>query len=259
MKKRIRLKKRFFLINKKIKVKSFSFILFIFIMLFITLIYTLNFISKSVTPTLINYAELEINRFSGLIINRAISSYVSDDVNIEELFIITKDNDGVIKTIDFNPLLVNTLLSKVTYEIQANLKNIIKGNIADVDILDGSFSDYDLEKLKNGIIFEIPGGMIFKNSLLSNLGPRIPVRLNLVGDVVSNINTKITNYGINNALMEVNVNIELTEQVILPFASKQVPYNVQVPVAIKMIQGTVPNYYFNGMDQKSPNVSIPIE
>jgi len=39
--------------------------------------------------------------------------------------------------------------------------------------------------------------------LLSNLGPKIPVKFDLVGEVIINIETKITNYGINNAMMEI--------------------------------------------------------
>ena len=77
--------------------------------------------------------------------------------------------------------------------------------------------------------------------------------------MISNIETKITNYGINNAMMEISVNIELSEQVILPFVSKKIVYNVNIPIAIKLIQGTVPNYYFNGLSRNSPNVFIPME
>lgn len=216
-------------------------------------------LNNKLTPTLINYAEVEMKRFSGLIINKAISNYALNNDNIDDLFIITKDNDGVIKTIDFNPIMVNKLLAKITEDIQINLKNIINGNVDSLTDTTNLLSSYDESKLKKGIIFEIPSGIVFKNALLSNLGPRIPVRLNLIGDVVSNINTKITNYGINNAMMEVNVNIELNEQVILPFVTKQITHTTQVPISIKLIQGIVPNYYFNGIDKNSPNLAIPME
>ena len=95
--------------------------------------------------------------------------------------------------------------------------------------------------------------------ILYYLGPKIPVRLNIVGDITSNIKTKVTNYGINNALVEVFINMQIDEQVILPFSSKKISITNDIPVAIKMIQGTVPNYYFNGLEQESPIVSLPIE
>lgn len=230
-------------------------------MLFITLVIplSLSYINKKINPILINYAEIEIKRFSNLIINRAVSEVLSDDLKIDELLIIDKDNKDEIQTIDFNPILVNQVLTKVTHNIQLNLKNIVNGKIDKVDIFDEAIDNYDLDKLRRGIIFEIPSGVISSNSLLSNLGPKIPVKFDLVGEVISNIETKITNYGINNAMMEISVNIELSEQVILPFVSKKIVYNVNIPIAIKLIQGTVPNYYFNGLSRNSPNVFIPIE
>ncbi len=105
----------------------------------------------------------------------------------------------------------------------------------------------------------MPSGIVTNNALLSNLGPKIPVKFELVGDVISNIDTKITNYGINNAMIEISVNVQLNEQIILPFISKRISYTTNIPIAIKLIQGTIPNYYFNGMNKSSPNVFIPVE
>lgn len=206
-----------------------------------------------------NYAETEIKRFSNLVINRVINEVINDDLDLNELLIITKDSTNEIKMIDFNPIVVNQLLTVITTNVQKNLKNIVNGQLDKVDIIDESFTDYNLEKLRHGIVIEIPSGVILNNSLLSNLGPKIPVKFNLVGHVASHINTRITNYGINNAMMEVSVNVELSEQVILPFTSKQVNYNVNIPIAIKLIQGVVPNYYLNGINTNSPNFLIPVE
>jgi sporulation protein YunB len=218
-----------------------------------------KFINNKVTPVLMNYAELELRKFSTLIINKAISKQISDDMNIDDLFIITKDGSGEIKTIDFNPLIVNKLLTLVTNSVQLNLKYIEDGELELMDIPNNVLVDYDKSNLKKGVIFEIPSGIVFNNSLLSNIGPKIPVKLNLVGDIVSNIKTQVTNYGINNAMIEVSINMEVTEQVILPFASKKITVITNIPVAIKLIQGSVPNYYFNGIDKMSPNLSIPVE
>ena len=167
-----------------------------------------------------NYAEMELKKFSTLVINKAISKQLSDDMDITELFLITKDSTGEIKTIDFNPLIVNKLLTLITNTVQLNLKKIEEGNVEELNIPDSVTIDYDEAKLKKGIIFEIPSGIVFNNAMLSNIGPKIPVKLNLVGDIVSNVNTRVTNYGINNALIEVSINMSVTEQVILPFASK---------------------------------------
>ena len=136
-----------------------------------------------------------------------------------------------------------------------NLKNLEEGNLDLLEASDDVLIYYDKENLKKGIIFRIPSGIVFNNSLLTNIGPKIPVRFTLVGDVLSGINTKVTNYGINNALLEVSVNIKLTLKVILPISTKEVNVETNVPIAIKMIQGNVPNYYSNGLNS---NFSIPL-
>ena len=70
--------------------------------------------------------------------------------------------------------------------------------------------------------------------------------------------TKITNYGINSALIEVNLEIKIKEKIILPITSKEIEVIQNTPIAIKLIQGTVPNYYSNGIN-KNETFSIPLE
>ena len=225
----------------------------------IVLILSFKMLNKKVSPVLFNYAELEIKRLSTLVITKAVSKHVTEDLDIEKLFIITKDDNGEIKTIDFNSALVNKFLTTTTNSVQISLSQIEKGDINTLHLSDEVEIEFEKDKLEKGIIFEIPMGAIWQNSLLSNLGPKIPVRLNIVGDITSNIKTKVTNYGINNALVEVFINMKVDEQVLLPFTSKIITIASDIPVALKMIQGTVPNYYFNGMEQQSPIVSLPIE
>ena len=95
------------------------------------------------------------------------------------------------------------------------------------------------------------------NSFLSNLGPKIPVKINLVGNIISGVETKVTNYGINNAMIEVYVHLQVNIQVILPFLSDTVQVDTLVPIAMKLIQGSVPNYY--GGNLSSPLLSLPVE
>ena len=188
-------------------------------------------------------------------INKAIEKNVATDLVIEDLYIVSKKENNEITSVDFNPAIVNKVLTKVTSSVQMNLKNLEEGNLDLLEASDDVLIYYDKENLKKGIIFRIPSGIVFNNSLLTNIGPKIPVRFTLVGDVLSGINTKVTNYGINNALLEVSVNIKLTLKVILPISTKEVNVETNVPIAIKMIQGNVPNYYSNGLNS---NFSIPL-
>ena len=242
-------------LRKKIVIKKINLLIFSFVLVFIIIILLFKIINERINPILFDYATLESRKFASIIINKAIEKNVATDLVIEDLYIVSKKENNEITSVDFNPAIVNKVLTKVTSSVQMNLKNLEEGNLDLLEASDDVLIYYDKENLKKGIIFRIPSGIVFNNSLLTNIGPKIPVRFTLVGDVLSGINTKVTNYGINNALLEVSVNIKLTLKVILPISTKEVNVETNVPIAIKMIQGNVPNYYSNGLNS---NFSIPL-
>ena len=242
---RIRLKKR-------IKFKNSILVI---ILLIISIFLALKFINLKINPVLLDYANMEARKLASIIINDAINKNFKD-INIDELFIITKE-ENEIKAIDFNPIIVNQVLTNTTTLIQTNLKYLEQGKIELLNLNTDALIDYNTDKLRQGIIYEIPSGVIFGNSFLANIGPKIPVRFSLVGDIVSYVNTNVKDYGINNALIEVNIVLELSEQLILPFVTDKITIDTTIPVALKLIQGTVPNYYLNGL-QNSPAITLPI-
>lgn len=251
MKKRIHLKRKFSFFEKKI-----NFVIFIVIMLIIMIVLILNFISLKVNPVLLDYAQMEARKIASIIINDAVNQNITNDIDVEELFIITRDTNNEVKTIDFNPIIVNQILTETTILVQSNLRYLEQGKVDMLNLTNNALIDYNQDKLKQGIIYEIPSGVIFGNSFLANIGPKIPVKFSLVGDIVGYINTNVTDYGINNALIEVNIVLELSEQVILPFVSEKITIDTTIPVALKLIQGSVPNYYLNGLN--SPSFALPI-
>ena len=251
MKKRIHLKRKFSFFKKKI-----NFVIFVVIILIIMIVLILNFISLKVNPVLLDYAQMEARKIASIIINDAVNQKITNDIDIEELFIITRDTNNEVKTIDFNPIIVNQILTETTILVQSNLRYLEQGKVDMLNLMNNALIDYNQDKLKQGIIYEIPSGVIFGNSFLANIGPKIPVKFSLVGDIVGYINTNVTDYGINNALIEVNIVLELSEQVILPFVSEKITIDTTIPVALKLIQGSVPNYYLNGLN--SPSFALPI-
>lgn len=242
-------------LRKKHIISKKNIFIFTLILIFINLVFIINFIGNKITPGVVSYAETELEKFTTRIINSVISTEIKD-ISLEELFIITKDNNDYIKTIDYNPIVVNGVLSNITTKVDRLLRNVENGeNLFELsnDVLE----NYDIEKLKKGIIFEMAITTIFDNPLLSNLGPRIPVRIFMLGSTSSNINTKITNYGINNALIETSIVIDLKLQIVLPYKTEKVNFQNSIPISLKLIQGIVPNYYFNGIDKNSSSFIVP--
>lgn len=220
------------------------FLILIIILIPINLI--LNYINKKISPKLTNYAELEIRKISNLIITKSITKESLEKININDIFIINKNNNNEILTVDLDTIKINNLIREATINIEENLKQLELGNI----------NEYN--ELKKGVVLEIPLGQIYNNFLLNSRGPKIPVKLKIIGDMEMETKTKVTNYGINSALIEISLETRIKEKVILPITSKEIQVTQSTPIAIKLVQGTVPNYYSNGIN-KSETFSIPIE
>ncbi len=236
------------IIFKKTKWNLFVLTLFL---LGMALFFSFKIINTKVTPVLLTYAESKATKIATLLITQAVNDKVLNMMDVEDIVITSKDDGGFVREVDVNPISVNKLLNQITNYVQEYLEKVEAGNIDSLGVSDTIFSNYDLHKLKQGIIYEIPSGVVFKNSLLSNLGPKIPVRINLVGDVTSDIQTKVSNYGINNVFLEVIVYVEVSIQVLLPFASKTVQANTNIPIVMKIIEGSVPNFYYPSLTNKT--------
>lgn len=242
MKRKIRLKKRGRIKINKLTISIILVIIFLLLWFFI--------FNKELLPILSNYALVETKNISTKIINEAVTKKIAKEEYLNDLVETTLNKNGEIVSVDFNPVYVNKALSTITNEVQNNIKKIEEGNV-----------DFDSEIIKNNndLIFEIPFGIVFRMPILADLGPKLPLKTKIIGNVISNINTKITNYGINNAMLEIYIEVEVSEQILLPFISKKTTVKENIPVAMKVIQGTVPKYYGGSMNNNSSMFSIPIE
>lgn len=238
MYKRIHLKKK-----NNHRFRNILGITFLFLAIAITI--SFKIINKKVTPILMEYAETECTKLATLIITQAVDNEVFANIETNDLFDIEKDSNNNIKTIDFNSVKINKMLNLITNSIREYLEELEEGNIEKLEVNKIIFDNYKYDNLKKGIIYEIPSGIIFNNSILSNLGPRVPVRMNLVGDIETNVETSVTSYGINNALLEIIVNVKVSLKVILPFSSKNITTTTDIPIALKMVSGEVPSYYYS--------------
>ena len=256
MKKKIHLRKKYIL---KLKRNKKNIFLLSIIMVIIISYLIIKIIGDLAVPPLKKYAKSEANKLTNIIVTRTIDKIVNNELDVDKLYIVNKDSNNNINMIDFNTIQVNSLLTNVMTQIQNNLQNIQDGNLDKINIEELGLEKYDKNNLEKGIIYRIPLGIISNNTILSNLGPTIPVKVNLNGEISGNISTKVTNYGINNALIETIINLEINQLVMLPISSELMKVTANIPIAMKLVQGIVPNYYFNGIDKNSNTLTVPIE
>ena len=239
------------ILKRKNKRNNISFLILLIITLVIILSFMfINYYSKKAYPILKSYAEAETKKLTILIINKAVTKQLYN-MDVEELFKVTYNKDGEIILIDFDTKKTSKILSNMTSLVELNMRAVEEGKIDMLELPENSLSNYNMDLLSKKIICEIPFGLTTGSSLLSNIGPKIPVKISLVGDVSTNFSTEIVEYGINNVLLKVIVNISVTTKVILPITSEDLTINANIPIGMKVIQGKIPNYYLNGFTTKS--------
>ena len=235
--------------KEKKKKKKFCLLIIIFIMIITSTFYFIYYYSNKSIPLLLAYAEAETKKLTILVINKAVTKQINN-IEVSEVFDIHYNDDGEIQLIDFNSQNTAKILSIMTSLVELNLRAIEEGKIDMLELPENSLSEYNLELLDKGIILEIPLGIVTNSALLYNLGPKVPVKLSLVGDVSTGFSTEVVEYGINNALLKLMIDIKVDTKIILPIVSDTITIDCSIPIAMKVIQGKIPNYYIDGVTTK---------
>ena len=159
--------------------------------------------------------------------------------------------------IDFKAKKVNQLLEKTTKRVQKRLVDLENGNIKELD-MSNTFKGMKFKEIKSGVVCEMPMGSLFSNAIYSHNGPVFPLKLNFIGDVTSNLKTKVETYGINSVYLEVSIHIEVEERITMPLFTDSSKVSVDIPLTVKVIQGSIPNYYLSSIEKDSSLFSLPI-
>lgn len=229
--------------------KKKIFILSNVLILFLTVV-TLFFINYCLKKNMVEYLNLIANKITKYIVNYA---YESFEYSTKDLYEIIRNSDGEIKTIIYNTDKVNDLLSVITDNIYEFFREVEIGDLRGMNLEGNILTGRDTTTDYDGIILEVPFGTVFKNFLFSSLGPKIPVKVSLTGDFESRISTSVQEYGLNNALITVNVDLKVSERVVMPFFSDNIVVDNQIPIAISLVNGQIPNYYLPSFSNKINN------
>lgn len=201
--------------------------------------------NKNVSDNLLEISSLELNRVMYSLITDRINNKVLNTDTLNDILIINKNKNDEILYVDFDLDKAYKVLDNVSNILTSSFKKIENGEVS-VGYLDESLS-HDV----NGMILNVPIGSTLNSIYFYNLGPKIPVRINFIGNVLTNLQTKVTNYGLNNALVEVFVYIEFNCNILAPFKTKDINLKYDAVIASMMIEGEVPNFYSGAIERTS--------
>lgn len=236
--------------NKNVlnRIIVFTIVLILFITFFL-----LSRFNKNISSNLVKISESEITRVIYRFITDKINNEILNKDTINDILIINKNENDEIVYVDFDLDKAYKVLDLVSDTLTNSFKRLDNG-LVDV----AYFDDYLSHKV-NGLTLNIPFGSVTNSSYFYNLGPKIPVRINFIGSVLTNLVTKVTDYGLNNVLVEVFIYIEFQSDIMAPFKTKEIKLKYDAVIASKMIEGRVPNFYNGSMEKQSKIYSKNID
>ena len=200
-------------------------ILFTIVIILVLSFNFLSFIGNKITPKVTSLAKVSLNHH----IKNIASNFKEYTYNNKDILIPTYNNKNEVTSLTYD--------MKVVYEIAGAFTNNIKSSLKEKN----NNIPFITETNNNKILFMIPIGALSNQALFTSMGPKIPVQIYFVDNVFTEIKTKVTDYGINNALIEIYLSINLTYEIVSPFVREQVTLNYNLPIDQKIITGVVPN------------------
>lgn len=219
--------------------RSTFFIYTILIIIILTILY-LYWISQKVWPGIEKRATQEVENVISKMVNALATE---EDYNVKNLYIVEKNDNDEIIMIDFNQSEVNKILERITANLGTYLIALEKGNIEELEKHNIYFTNIIKNQSNDIYQYFLRMGNVTGNVFLENLGAKVPLRINFIGNINSSIDFEAEEYGINNIITKLFLKLELNVSIILPMAVKQSTVSTQIPIAIKLIQGLIPDYY----------------
>ena len=225
---------------------------------FVACILILLYINAQIMPTYLQYAEMQTEKVASYVVNKAINSRTSGILDVNTIIEDNAAENDEMLTTKFNTEIINQVRAETQTLVKEYLEQAEQGDLDYLPNLENV--EYDVGRMEagDGIVFFVPMGQALNLPILGNLGPAIPIRFHLIGNVHSNVLSTIREFGINNAYVEVSIKLVVNVQIIIPFASKSTKIEQYIPVAIGLMRGSVPNIYTNGGDGVQPSIEVPV-
>lgn len=235
-------------VRRNIKKSKVVLLIIALVFFFTTLIFK-SYTHKA-SEKIISVAQIKLNEFMEGFLSKNIGYKILNDDVLEDILVINKNENGEILYVDYNLDKAYFALDIVTKELNELITELENGNFtSNKNVINGP----------NGMVIKMPLMIFSDNAFLASLGPSIYVPVNFVGAILTNIKSKITDYGLNNALVELYVTIKLNSNLITPVSTQDKTIEYDVLVASSVINGRVPEVYGGFISSQSSALSIPID
>lgn len=157
------------------------------------------------------------------------------------------------KVIKSNNFITNEEVNDILY-IDKNKSNEIVYLDYDIDKTYKLLNKY-IDSLKKdnskSKILTVPFFIASDNIIISSLGPKIKFKYEIIDNVKGKIKTKVTDFGVNNALVEIYFELEIGYLVFIPMNKKESVLKTEILISSKIINGKVPTFYGKNIFKES--------
>lgn len=217
---------------------NYKFLLFIII--FILSLEWINLLGKMVNSNFTFLIKQNVKKEINHYLFYSFSKEVAEKFKVDDLISLNLNKKDEIISVDYNIDKVYVLLGESLEILYNNLEKI----------------DFSMNyKVNDKNILWVPLGIGNKNILISNFGPKIPIKIDILTDSSMGYKTKVKNYGINNVLLELYLDISVSSSLLTPVSKEKIKDNFSILIASRIIAGSVPDYYNGILESTSPLVN----
>ena len=183
-------------------------------------------------------AMIKIEELTKYYMNDTIKKYLNIDTN--DYIKLNLVNNNIVN-VDIDNNKCNVLLKKIINDLECNVFKIESVKITD-------YHNLEMLRSNNGIVVFMPVGVVTNNTLFARLGPIVPVKVSFLENVDAYVDVEVENYGINNSLIKLYINMKVEEVVELPIEKDRKNIEYKFLIASKLVNGEVPNILGGSID-----------
>ena len=206
-------------LKERLKRKYYILITFLISLFLFIIIFSLY--SKKLNPKLNDYIDFLVK---DEIYKKVINNFITNE-EVNDILYIDKNKSNEIVYLDYNMDKTYKLLNKY-------IESLKKDN----------------SKSK---ILTVPFFIASDNIIISSLGPKIKFKYEIIDNVKGKIKTKVTDFGVNNALVEMYFELEIGYLVVIPMNKKESVLKTEILISSKIINGKVPTFYGKNIFKES--------
>lgn len=208
-------------LKERLKRKNYILITFLISLFLFIIIFSLY--SKKLNPKLNDYIDFLVKDEIYKKVIKSNNFITNEEVN--DILYIDKNKSNEIVYLDYNMDKTYKLLNKY-------IESLKKDN----------------SKSK---ILTVPFFIASDNIIISSLGPKVKFKYEIMNNVKGKIKTKVTDFGVNNALVEMYFELEIGYLVVIPMNKKESVLKTEILISSKVINGKVPTFYGKNIFKES--------